>query len=121
MSGERLPLGRRGSADRRVAERLAVCEAIVEVHLAALRAELDGGWIGHEHSPLGPERHKRAVRRRVAEGRGDQGEIVGGRFMLTIDAMADEYFGSREPALARALAALARVAACNDNAAGVSL
>lgn len=116
MSDRLLMLGRRGSAERRVAERIAIENAHVEIALGAVQAGLESGWLSHEFSPLGPERHKDAVRRRVAEGRGGEGAIVAGRYLLTIDAVADEYFGPREGLLCRALAALSGEAPTNDNA-----
>lgn len=118
MSGRLLTLGRRGSAERRVAERLAIENAHVEIAMGAVQAGLESGWLGHEFSPLGPERHKAAVRRRLAEGGRGEAAIVAGRYLLTIDAVADEYFGPRDGLLSRALAALSGEAPDNDNAGG---
>lgn len=111
MSG---PVGRRGSAERRLAERRAIIEAHVELALGAVQERLESGWLTQEYSPLGRERHMSVVRRRMAAGYADAA-IDGRRYLLTIDAVVDEYFGSHEPALERALAALARTPARNDN------
>lgn len=115
MSDRTIVLGRRGSAERRVAERTAIENAHVELALGAVQAGLESGWLSHEFSPLGSERHKAAVIARVEAGRGDEGAIVAGRYLLTIDAVADEYFGPREGLLSSALAALSREAPHNDN------
>lgn len=113
MSG-RDAVGQRGSAERRVAERRAIIDAHLELALGAVRERLESGWLAQEHSPLGRERHVETVRRRVASGRLDAA-IDGRRYLLTIDAVVDEFFGSGEPTLERALAALAVAPACNDN------
>jgi hypothetical protein len=106
----RFDLGRRGSPERRLAER----RAIIDAHLELVRARLESGWLGQEHSPLGPRRHVEAVRRRLAVGRNDAA-IDDSRYLLTIDAVVDEFFGAREPKLDRALAALGRAVPANDN------
>lgn len=109
------PMGASGSAERRLAERRAIIDAHLELALGAVRAHLESGWIGQEHSPLGPERHVAAVRRRLSKG-GRDAALDGGRFLLTIDAVVDEFFGTHEPKLERALAALSQTPASNDNA-----
>lgn len=111
------PIGRRGSAERRLAERRAIVEAHVALALGAVQERLESGWLTQEYSPLGRERHMSVVRRRMAAGHGDAA-IDGRRYLLTIDAVVDEYFGVREPALDRALAALAAAPARNDNGGG---
>lgn len=127
LTGDRMPeLGRRGSAERRLAERRAVIEAHVELALRSMQASLESGWMGPEHSPLGHERHVAAVERRMARSsrhrRGPvDAAIVAGRHLLTIDAVASEFFHEpsttprRAMTLARALAALGRVPPGNDN------
>lgn len=91
-------LGRRGSRERRLVERRAVVDAAIEIMLGRARAVIDSGWLPQDLSPLGPRRHVEACRRRVAdqECRGGpvDAAIVGRRFMLTVDAVCDEYFGS---------------------------
>lgn len=111
------PVGQRGTAERRVAERRAIIDAHLELALGAVRERLETGWLGQEYSPLGRERHVEAVRRRLGAGRLDAA-IDGRRYLLTIDAVVDEYFGARAPKLARVLAALSRTPARNDNGGG---
>lgn len=113
MMGE-IALGERGSAERRIAERRAIIAAHIELVMGTVRARLESGWIDQRHSPLGPRQHAEAVHRRRAEGR--PGALIRGqRLLLTIDALAEEYFGSRGPRLERAVRALSRVPADNDN------
>jgi hypothetical protein len=106
-------VGAAGTRARSVAERRAVIDAYLELALGTVRARLESGWIDQAHSPLGPRVHVDAVRRRIAEGRRDA-LIRGRRAMLTIDAVADEYFGSRDTRLALA-SVNRRARAANDN------
>lgn len=110
-------IGQRGTAERRLTERRAIIDHHLELALGAVRERLETGWLGQEYSPLGREKHVEAVRRRMAAGLTDAA-IDGRLFLLTIDAVVDEYFGSRSTKLERALAALSRAPARNDNAGG---
>jgi hypothetical protein len=95
-------------------ERRAIIEAHIELALATVKARLETGWIDQAHSPLGKRVHVDAVRRRLSERRRDAA-IRGRRFLLTIDAIADEYFRTPHEAR-RALARFDRAApASNDN------
>lgn len=107
-------LGQRGTAERRIAERRAIIHAHLEIAIGAVRERLESGWLGQEHSPLGRDRHMEAVRRRLAAGRPDAAR-AGRRYLLTIDAMVDEFFGACEPKLDRVVDALGRTAPANDN------
>jgi hypothetical protein len=91
----------------RLAEQMAVIDMHVGLVLEAVQAELDGGWIGPEHSPLGRAQHEAAVERRIARRVGGdiQATIVEGRHFLTIAALADEYYRPVHVALTRASAA----------------
>jgi hypothetical protein len=106
----RFAVGPAGSLDRALAERKAIVDAFLEIAVGKVKAELDSGWIGPEHSPLGELAHRAAVERRIfARRHGDTSPataaIVAGRHLLTIDAMCDEYFraGSGQPSRARAV------------------
>lgn len=127
MNRNREPsLGSRGTPERRQREREAIVDAYLELELGSAKARasasLESGYIGHEKSPLGPRRHKAAVRRRIAAWRasGARGAvdaaIVGGRFLLTIDALADEYFRPTESR--RATERVVWGAVANDNTRG---
>jgi hypothetical protein len=60
-------------------------------------------------------RHIAAVRRRLAAGAPGAAR-VGRRFLLTIDAVVDEVFGSRVRSMRRVARAVARLGrAANDN------
>lgn len=111
MTGE-IALGERGSAERRIAERRAIIAAHIELVMGTVRARLESGWIDQRHSPLGSRVHIDAVKRRIAEGRGDAA-VCGRRALLTIDAIADEYFVSRRTLVARG--SIRRARAANDN------
>jgi hypothetical protein len=100
---------------RRVDARRAVINAHIECAMGKLQCEIESGWLGHEHSPLGRLAHVAAVRRRIAEGRRDAA-IHGGRYLLTIDALVDEVFETTRSRLTRAVRALRRAPAQNDNA-----
>lgn len=110
MSGD---VGVAGTRERRVAERRAIVDAYLALALGTVQARLESGWIDQAHSPLGSRVHIDAVRRRIAEGRRDA-LIRGRRAMLTIDALADEYFGSHETQLTLA-SVKRRGRAANDN------
>lgn len=117
-------IGQKGSAERRSMELQSVMETHVELVLAATKASLASGWLDEQFSPLGTERHVAIVLSRLAraraEGRSPSGAaIVAGRHLLSIEAIADEVFKppGRATLLARALRALGRGAAHNDNAA----
>ena len=117
--------GARGHSDeRRRVARLAIIAAHREIALGAVQAEIDSGWLDARHSPLGPRAHVEAVCRRIAEHRSGSGPataaIVAGCYLLTVDAVAAEYFGleTRCPqrGLSRVLQALSRRPPQNDNA-----
>lgn len=119
----RFAVGQAGSLDRQLAERRAIVDAWLEIAVGKVKAELASGWIGPEHSPLGPDRHRAACERRIARhastGDGEvDAAIVAGRHLLTIDAMADEFFRAeqRVSRLGRVLALFGRRPARNDNA-----
>jgi hypothetical protein len=104
----------------------AVMEAHVELMLGAAKASLQSGWLDEQFSPLGPARHVAAVLVRIARARASGrspigAAIVDGRHFLSIEAVADEHFKrpSRSSLIARALRALGRGAAHNDNAGGM--
>lgn len=126
-TGRVATLGAAGSSARRLTERTAIVDAFLECAVGRIKAELDSGWIGPEHSPLGAAAHRAAVARRIARRAGDErvdAAIVAGRELLTLDAIADEFFRPEPVAcavaarLARAVRALARRPARNDNAGG---
>jgi hypothetical protein len=103
----------------RFAEQMAIVAAHMGLVLGAVQAELDSGWIGPEYSPLGREQHEAAVERRMQRRMQRRmppssigANIVAGRHLLTISALADEYFLPVHVAIARASAA-------NDNARGL--
>ena len=88
------------------AERLVRAEAVVDAHIGlvldAARASLESGWIAQTFSPIGRNRHCKAVRRRIAEwlarGGGEMdAAIVGRKYMLTIDALVDEAYRAECP------------------------
>ncbi len=106
-------IGDGSTCQRNIAERRAIIDAYLELAMGTLRARLESGWIDQAHSPLGRHVHVDAVQRRIAEGRGDA-RIRGRRAMLTIDAVVDEYFGSREIRVALA-STNRRARAANDN------
>lgn len=72
-------------------QRKAVLAMHFEIAFAETVARAEGGWIGQKHSPLGRLGHIEAVRRRVSDGRGDAA-IYGRLHLLTVDALAEEYF-----------------------------
>lgn len=93
----RFEIGAARSRERRTAEVSAVADAWLEIAVGKVKAELESGWLGPENSPLGPDRHRAAVEariaRRAAAGEGPvDAAIIAGRHMLSLDALADEYF-----------------------------
>lgn len=73
---------------------------VVLAHLELVTADaargVESGWIDQKHSPIGRRRHVMAVRRRVqTEGAGRSAAIIGRRYLLRLDALADEYFATR--------------------------
>ena len=104
------------SLERKSEQREAVVRAHLELAFADLARRVERGYIDQRFSPLGPRRHVEAVRRRCE--RGEAGAIIiGRRYLLTIDALADEYFRP-EPAsvrLRRAVRALLRTPPANEN------
>lgn len=103
-----------------VEERKAVVHAHLELAFASVVRSVEGGWLDQEFSPLGSRRHIAAVRRRIARrkpGSELDAVVVGRRYLLTVDALAEEYF---RPArgrlrLTRALRALSRARPANEN------
>jgi hypothetical protein len=127
----RFEVGGRASEERRAVELQAIIEAHVELVLGAAQASIESGWIDERYSPLGRDRHMAACAARIARRQrsGPTGPvdaaIVAGRHLLTIEAVADEYFRRDTPKtrLARALAALGALAgggSDNDNAGGIT-
>lgn len=98
-------IGQAGTRDRRLAERRAIIEAHIELALGTVRCELESGTIDQRHSPLGRKAHVAAVLRRMLRGSRDAA-IADGRYLLSIDAVADEFF-RRDQSVA--------MAAANDN------
>jgi hypothetical protein len=115
---ERFALGQRGSDERRNVKRRMMIDAHVQLVLGAAMASLESGWIGQEHSPLGAARHVEAVRRRIAAGDRRTATLLDGRYLLTVDAVVDEFFGDPEPTLAAALGGLRRMSTPNNDNAG---
>lgn len=101
-------------------QRKAVVVAHLELAFAELARSVESGWIDQEFSPLGSRRHIAAVRRRMARrqpGAELDAFVIGRRYLLSIDAVAEEYF---RPArgrlrLKRALRALLRTEPANCN------
>ncbi len=93
---ERVGVG--GLADTTAASerRKAVVNAHLELGFAALVRSIERGWVDQHFSPLGVERHIDAVRRRV-ERQTHDAAIIGGRYLLTIDALVTEHYRD-EPA-----------------------
>lgn len=116
MSLEPDLLGAAGDDSSRLLEqRRAIIDAHLELALGEVRSRLESGWLDQYHSPLGQAPHVDAVRRRLRKG-GEGAAVMGKRHLLTIDALAEEYFGPRAPSLERALAALGRRSpVANDN------
>jgi hypothetical protein len=116
MSREPDLSGAAGDAPGRLLEqRRAIIDAHLELALGEVRARLESGWLDQYHSPLGQAPHVEAVRRRL-RSRLDGAHTDRGRYLLTIDALVEEYFGPRAPSLERALASLGRRSpVANDN------
>jgi len=111
------------SLEHKTEQRKAVVLAHLELAFADITRSVESGWIDQEFSPLGSRRHIAAVRRRVARrkpGAELDAAIVGRRYLLSIDALAEEYFRPvpRRVRLKRALRALLRAKPANCN--GVS-
>jgi hypothetical protein len=93
----------------------ARAEALARKLEKVMRAELRGEsprWIEQAFSPLGPRRHIAAVRRRMSEAE-TQGKspvelgaaVMGRRYLLTPESMAEELARLPEERLAKARAA----------------
>lgn len=100
--------------------RKAVVVAHLELAFSACARAVESGWIDQEFSPLGQRRHVAAVRRRLAarrEGAEVDAVVVGRRYLLTVDALAEEYFRPppRRVQMRRALRALLGVSPANEN------
>lgn len=101
--------------------RKAVVFAHLELAFADITRSVESGWIDQEFSPLGSRRHIAAVRRRIARrkpGAELDAVIAGRRYLLTVDALAEEYFRPGRGLRARGLRQLRGTAAANEN--GVS-
>lgn len=61
------------------------------------------GWIDQSQSPLGPRRHRAAVRRRLSVGE-EGASRVGRRHLLSADALAAELQAAGKRTVARSLA-----------------
>lgn len=80
-----------GNEDVLSAQRKAVVLLHLELAFAEIAARAEAGWISQKHSPLGRHGHIEAVRRRLREGKSGVG-IYGRLHLLTVDALAEEYF-----------------------------
>lgn len=98
--------------------RKAVVVAHLELAFADLARAVESGWIDQEYSPLGSRRHVAAVRRRVLRRKPGEvldAAIIGRRYLLTVDALAEEYFRPGRGVRARGIRTLRGVAPANCN------
>ena len=78
--------------------RKTVIREHLELAFADVARRVEVGWIDQQFSPLGRRRHCQAVKRRIAARQpGDvlDAAVIGRRYMLTVDALVEEYFASR--------------------------
>lgn len=95
-------------------QRHAVVSLHLELAFAQLTRRIECGYIDQKFSPLGSRQHIVAVRRRLATGELGAA-VVSRRYLLTIEALTEEYFA---PERLRRVIAARRIRASNCN--GVS-